>query len=118
MLDLNNLISASVCTNLTAASGINDAGQIAATGYTPTGDKHAFLLTPILKLTGPTMLAGPQFQFAIHGVPGQQFIIQGSTNLTGWTPLNTNTLVTTSTNWLDTNAASVPYRFYRAQAAP
>lgn len=117
MLDLNNLISPSVCTNLTAAAGINDAGQIAATGYTPTGDKHAFLLTPILKLASPVMLAGPKFEFTVQGVPGQAIILQGSTNLTAWAPLATNTLIGGSTNWTDSGANTNLYRFYRAVIA-
>lgn len=118
LIDLNPLISATECTNLISADGINDAGQIAGTGYAPNGDKRAFLLTPVLKLTSPAMLAGPHFQFTVQGLPGQKFILQGSTNLAGWIPLNTNTLVATTTNWMDTNAAATPCRFYRAEAVP
>lgn len=118
MLDLNTLISYADCTNLTSADGINDAGQIAATGYTPAGELRAFLLTPALSLANPTLLPSRQFQLAIQGVPGQKFVLKGSTNLTAWVPLNTNTLVATTTNWVDAEAVTNAYRFYRAQALP
>ncbi len=116
MLDLNNLISSAVCTNLTSADGINDAGQIAATGYTPTGDLRAFLLTPVLKVTAPQLLPNQQFQLTVQGAPGQKFIVHGSTNLVNWVPLNTNTLVAISTNWVDAGTVTNHYRFYRVQA--
>ncbi len=121
MLDLNSLISRAECTNLTSASGINDFGQIAATGYTTNGEERAFLLTPVLQLASPAMQEGLNFQVTVRGVPGQKFILQGSTNLaypSSWTPIETNTLVTGSTNWMDTDVSPPPYRFYRAQVAP
>lgn len=118
MLDLNNLISSAVCTNLTSADGINDAGQIAATGYTPTGDRRAFLLTPALNLASPVILPNQQFQLTIQGVPGQKFILSGSTNVLSWIPLWTNTLIAPATNWMDPEATPLPDRFYRAQEIP
>jgi probable HAF family extracellular repeat protein len=47
MVDLNALIPANSGWLLTDASAINDAGQIAGTGYAPNGYTHAFLLTPV-----------------------------------------------------------------------
>ena len=46
MTDLNSLIPADSSIVLSGARGINDAGQIAATGTTKDGSIHAFLLTP------------------------------------------------------------------------
>jgi len=47
MTDLNALIDPSLGIVLANASGINDLGQIAATGATSAGSFHAYLLTPV-----------------------------------------------------------------------
>ena len=87
MLDLNNLISHAICTNLVSANGINDAGQIATSGYMPDGVYHAFLLTPAIRFAVPVLPTNGQFQLTMQGVPGMRFAIQTSTNLTGWVSL-------------------------------
>src|SRR5512132_2897663 len=46
MTDLDKLIPAGSGITLFAANGINDNGQIAASGRTSDGEVHAFLLTP------------------------------------------------------------------------
>src|SRR5271165_4835709 len=46
MADLNALIPAGSGVQLTVGLGINEQGQIAAQGVLPSGDIHAFLLTP------------------------------------------------------------------------
>jgi probable HAF family extracellular repeat protein len=118
MLDLNNLISHAVCTNLASANGINDAGQIAGSGYTPDGVLHAFVLTPVVTLAGPDILTNGQFQVTVQGLPGQQYVLQGSTNLLNWTPLATNTLVAAWTNWADSGFSNDNHRFYRLLTLP
>jgi probable HAF family extracellular repeat protein/autotransporter-associated beta strand protein len=47
MTNLNSLIPAGSGWTLTGASGINDAGLIAATGVNGSGQTHTFLLTPM-----------------------------------------------------------------------
>ena len=52
MINLNDFIPAgSGWTNLSSADAINDAGQIAGSGYLADGSYHAYLLTPALPLT-------------------------------------------------------------------
>jgi len=119
LIDLNNLISSSsVCTNLISADGINDAGQITGSGYTTNGIYHAFLLTPAVTLTASPGLTNGKFMLTVQGAPGQHFAIQASTNFVNWTSLNTNTLVSASTNWLDADVPTNNYRFYRAVMLP
>jgi probable HAF family extracellular repeat protein len=118
ILDLNNLISSAVCTNLVSADGINDAGQITGSGYTTKGIYHAFLLTPAVTLTASPGLTNGKFMLTVQGAPGQHFAIQASTNFVNWTSLNTNTLVSASTNWLDADVPTNNYRFYRAVMLP
>jgi len=54
--------------------------------------KFAPLLIPFPapSLTAPT-LAGGQFSFNLAGVAGYEYVIESSTNLTRWQPLQTNT---------------------------
>jgi uncharacterized repeat protein (TIGR01451 family) len=56
-----------------------------------------------------------QVQFTLVGDPGMTYVVQGSTNLTTWTALSTNTAAAGGTvKFTDTSAASFPLRFYRA----
>jgi len=66
-------------------------------------------------LSGPAHLAGGQFQFSLSGVPGYSYVVSGSTNLSNWTPLQTNVSPFT---FSDTNADLFPGRFYRARYLP
>jgi hypothetical protein len=66
-------------------------------------------------LSGAGQLANGQFQLSVTGVPGYNYVIAASTNLIDWTPLQTNISPFT---FIDTNAAAVPDRFYRAQYLP
>jgi hypothetical protein len=52
------------------------------------------------------------FQLTINGAPGQTIILQASTNLLQWTPLQTNVLSTTSVTNFD--SSPLPSRYYRA----
>ncbi|HTV39256.1 MAG TPA: immunoglobulin domain-containing protein [Candidatus Sulfotelmatobacter sp.] len=49
------------------------------------------------------------FTFTVNGAPGYLYIIQGSTNLMVWFPIETNTAPFTFTN-----NSGCPYEFYRA----
>lgn len=64
-------------------------------GYNTNGIYHAFLLTPApppgFVLTAPKLLTNRLYELPVQGPAGQQFDLQGSTNLLDWTPLATNT---------------------------
>lgn len=65
MTDLNSLVDPSLGWSIIDASGINDAGQIAADGYdSTTGQADALLLTPIPEPLAPTLLL-PVLIFAL-----------------------------------------------------
>ncbi|MDB6111140.1 MAG: non-specific endonuclease, partial [Pedosphaera sp.] len=59
--------------------------------------------------------SGNQFQLSIAGVPGHNYAVQGSTNLTNWVWLQTNAA---PFSFFDTNTGSFPLRFYRAVHLP
>ena len=66
-------------------------------------------------LSGAVQLSNGWFQCSVAGVPGYNYSVWASTNLTDWTPLQTNASPFTFT---DTAAGDFLLRFYRAQYAP
>ena len=58
-----------------------------------------------------------RFQLSLSGAIGQKVIIQGSTNLTSWIPISTNSFSTTNLVMVDIEAPSYKARFYRAMLA-
>lgn len=58
------------------------------------------------------------FQFSVSGAVGPDYIIQGSTNLTDWQSLFTNTPMTLPFTWSDTSASHYAGRFYRVLLGP
>lgn len=67
-------------------------------------------LTPPV-LQSPMFSLSGNFQSAVTGPTGFMYIVQGSTDLFNWEPLQTNTL---PFNFTDSNAAGINSRFYRA----
>lgn len=56
--NLNTLIAPTSGWELEGAYGINNLGQIVGWGHTPSGDVHAYLLTPVPELGGIWLVAG------------------------------------------------------------
>jgi hypothetical protein len=44
---------------------------------------------------------------------GQTYILQASTDLVNWTPVATNTPISTPFFWEDPDSTNYPHRFYR-----
>jgi len=59
----------------------------------------------------PDVQASGQFALAVTGVPGYQYVVQASTNLVDWIPVQTNTAPFT---FVDTDAGNFRQRFYRS----
>jgi probable HAF family extracellular repeat protein len=121
MVNLKQYIPpSSAFASLATADGINDKGQIIGSGTLTNGDYHGFLLTPSkpwILLSAPTMVSGSGFQMIIEGLPGQQFVVQASTDLSSpsnWVSLYTNILTGSQTNFTDTESPTRSARYYRA----
>ena len=69
-----------------------------------------------IQLTRATWQTNRQFRFRVTGTFGQSYILQGSTNLSAWSPLQTNSA--TYYDFSDANSTNQPARFYRAMLAP
>lgn len=64
------------------------------------------------QVSAPNILAGA-FQMQVAGISGQAWAVEFSTNLMNWISIFTN-MAGGTMDFVDTNAANVPYRFYRA----
>lgn len=53
------------------------------------------------------------FQIGFAGASGSNYVLQGSTNLSTWTSLSTNTAPANFFNLIDPTATNFAYRFYR-----
>jgi hypothetical protein len=73
---------------------------------------------PQLRLDSPLWLTGGKFAFRIRGVAPQGFVIQSSTNLSTWIPLNTNSLVGGQFWFTNSAIGGLPRQFYRAVTPP
>ncbi len=62
--------------------------------------------------------ANGQFGFSAGGPAGQVVVIEASTNLRTWMPLQTNTLGAAPLPFSDTQTALFPTRFYRLRSGP
>jgi hypothetical protein len=74
----------------------------------------AVYATAAAKLAPATHASG-QYALAVAGVPGYKYVVQASTNLLDWVPMQTNTAPFT---FVDTNAGKFRQRYYRTVYAP
>jgi len=63
----------------------------------------------------PATHASGQYAVAVAGIPGYNYVVQASTDLINWVPVQTNTAPFT---FVDTNAGAFRQRFYRSVYAP
>jgi hypothetical protein len=56
-----------------------------------------------------------EFQLIVTGVPGYSYIVQASTNLLDWTPVQTNV---SPFSFTDVSTTNYPNQFYRAVYVP
>jgi hypothetical protein len=143
ILDLNDLVATNSGWRLVSAHSINERGQILARGVK--GEQsHDFLVSPgslpvsvpaeaaIASTPTPRPTAAPTpfnlttferlpsggFRLAFAGMPGGQYLVEASTNLTSWTLLGPALNDNGRVEFTDPDAARFALRFYRAVQAP
>ncbi len=95
-----------------------------ARGYTVGGYENGScwfvetILRPPLAISDILYSANGQFGFRAGGPAGQVVVIEASTDLRTWTPLQTNTLGAALLSFSDPQAALFPTRFYRLRSGP
>ena len=73
---------------------------------------------PTIPSGSPLGFQGGRFGFNIAGVAGQTVLVETSTNLQSWLPLQTNTLGAAMFYFSDSASSNAPSRFYRARLLP
>lgn len=103
-------IGGSLVNSATVSGGGSDLNGANNTAQTTTT-----LLTPLRAVLSDVVITNAAVQFTLTGNAGMAYVIQGSTNLTTWTALATNTAAVNGTiKFTDTNAPSFNQRYYRA----
>ena len=100
------------------------AVQIEKTPVLPGFDALQASLNPLplaLGINGAStlLLTNGQAQFQLNATRSQQFVVQGSSDLSNWVSFATNSFTfSATTNVIDPNAGSYSNRFYRAVGTP
>ena len=75
---------------------------------------------------GSAIYGNNQFQVQSFGLPGKDYVLQGSSDLSNWISISTNfsppnpgdVLPSSTFNFIDTSITNIPYRFYRVLQLP
>jgi uncharacterized repeat protein (TIGR03803 family) len=120
-------ISGTTTTDLTIANvQISDAGNYTVVVTNTYGSVTSSVAALTVQLPTPTVLTAEGsgsfisngFGFNLSGMAGQTVVIEASTNLTSWTPLLTNSLLTGCFYFNDPASTNFAQRFYRARLTP
>jgi len=99
-------------------------GTTANRGNSNKGTLFRIDLPPtVLTVEGSGSSISNAFAFSLSGMAGQAVVIEASTNLastnlTSWTPLLTNSLLTGYFHFTDLDSTNFVQRFYRARLTP
>jgi hypothetical protein len=74
--------------------------------------------SPQPPVLGIVKLNGAQLVIVVNGVSGQRIVLQTSTDLQNWLPLETNTLTTSTWNYTNSTPLNVNREFYRVSLLP
>jgi hypothetical protein len=75
------------------------------------------LLPPVIAADGHVSTNG-QFTFTVNALAGTVVVIEASTNLMNWVPLETNSAGIGPLYFKDPGSSAFPHRFYRVRPAP
>jgi hypothetical protein len=114
--DGSNLLSATAATLILTNVQLDESGTYWVEATNSSGSQTS---APIVLTVLPPMLAGTDlgtggFSVSSAGISGVEFIVEVSSDLINWEPVQTNSSPFT---FVDTNASDYPYRFYRAVIA-
>ena len=70
----------------------------------------------MIQLTGWNWNFGGPYQFTVNATGVPNYVIEATTNFAGWTPLETNSI--TPYDFMDSDVAGRPQRFYRVRSLP
>jgi uncharacterized repeat protein (TIGR03803 family) len=110
-------ISGTRTTDLTIANvQMSDAGYYTVVVTNSYGSVTSSVAA--LTVQGSGSFVSNEFGFNLSAMAGQTVLIEASTNLTSWTPLLTNRLLTGCFYFKDCDSTNFAQRFYRARLTP
>jgi uncharacterized repeat protein (TIGR03806 family) len=110
--------SATYTSPITVSNSLTLRANAFAPGYTNSvAANGVFIVLPGVVFTSPSFSNGV-FQVSINGPTNQTYVLQASSDLFNWVPINTNVPPQTPFTLIDPNASSYPRRFYRAILMP
>ena len=98
---------------LSLTSNLTLSASAFATGYVNSATVSALFTIQPMQFTTVGFATNGQFQLNFLGVPGQTYVLQASSNLVNWIPINTNLAATNLFQFTDPGAGGRPRRFYR-----
>lgn len=111
MVDVGNATSATVTVPTAGTKYYFSATAYDGTGYeSDFSDEASFIASTGTTLTTVNFSSG-QFSFTVTGTPGSSVVIEASTNLVAWHPVQTNTVPFT---FVDASTAGKDRCFYRS----
>jgi uncharacterized repeat protein (TIGR03806 family) len=103
---------------ITVSNSLTLRANAFATGYTNSvAANGVFTVLPGVVFTSPSYSNGT-FRVSINGPTNQTYVLQASSDLVNWVPINTNVPPSTPFTVSDPNASSFPRRFYRTILMP
>jgi len=110
-------------------NGSAQAQDIALTNFPSAGANFSYSFPPLSltlftlapaapRLVAPTSDPGGEIAFQLQGQPGVRYLIQTSTDLSGWTTSSTNTLSSNTLNFTNGLPSGSAMRFWRALWQP
>jgi len=104
-------------------SDYSNVGSYAVIITNVAGSKTSSIVTltltnPVVALAaaGSGVLGRAGFSFQVSAPPGYTYVVQASSDLVSWKPIATNTAVTGSDIFTDTDAVNYPNRFYHVSS--
>jgi uncharacterized delta-60 repeat protein len=108
-----------------ASVALPPAARVRARGYATggAGNASSWFVESVWPPAIPTLVStnnlfgvrSNRFGFSIGGSSGSTVVVEGSTDLTGWTPIATNVLSSSALYFSDPDYASFACRFYRVR---
>ena len=119
-IGLDRYVSPGKVSNFAVAAAVDASDNIYATGYTVNAQGGTEWVT--VKYPAPPKIekkASGAMHLEFRTMPGQQYSLEASTNFLNWVNLVTSTADANGiVQFDDTNAPTIPYRFYRGSYFP
>jgi len=106
-----------------AQSGISNFMKVVVTdsgspNLSVTQSFSALVIAPVAPQIQSPVFSNGIFNLIVNGDSGPDYIVQASTNLSGWSNIATNNSPVLPLIWNDNNASNFGQRFYRIQLGP